>query len=82
MIPLSFEQRLTDGWRQAWRWWTMRLNAIGSLLLGFILAYPTLLPDFVHQLPKPMQDKLWLAAPVWFGAVAFARLWKQGHAEG
>ena len=31
---------LIDDWRQCWRFWSIRLGALGSALTGFFIAWP------------------------------------------
>ena len=32
----ALEKRLVDDWCLAWRWWSLRFNAVGLLILGAV----------------------------------------------
>lgn len=36
----GIRDRLVENWRSAWRWWSLRLNALGLLILGFVQFDP------------------------------------------
>lgn len=52
--------RLLPNWRQAWRWWSVRVSALGALLAAIALLAPDVVgavwsalpPDLVAQLPR------------------------------
>jgi hypothetical protein len=71
--------RLVDDWHEAWRWWTTRLNALTTILLGYILAYPNAVPDLLKQLPDDLQPLVpWVVPICWGLLVQVARMTKQG----
>lgn len=71
--------KLIEEWRSSWRWWSMRLAAIASLAVGYVLAYPDILLSTLNALPPEMRQ----AFPPFvgfalFAIVSLARLVKQG----
>ena len=62
-------------WKQSWRWASMRLHLIATLVMGFFLMTP--------QMPQEVQDLLpyWarpIAVAAWFFIGAYVRLVQQG----
>lgn len=43
--------KMIPNWRQAWRWWSVRVSAIGALLSAAALAAPDALLSAWHVLP-------------------------------
>ena len=41
--------KLIDGWRHAWRLWSVRLSAFGALLM----TWAALTPDALRRAPPP-----------------------------
>ena len=78
----KIQARLVDGWRAAWRWWSIRLNALGLLILGFVQFDPvgalyvwSLMPSAVQAvLPRNFLLILGLAL---FALAMIARLVRQ-----
>ena len=74
-------------WRQAWRWWSVRVSAFGSLLFALLTAFPdqalalwTNLPaEIREQLPDNLERAIGAAL---FAAVLFVRLIPQEEADG
>ena len=48
-------------WRKGWRMWSVRLNAVGSLLLGFLLFAP----DAILSLWATIRPEAREALPAW-----------------
>lgn len=51
--------KLIDGWRQAWRLWSVRLSALGAILTG----WAALAPDALLQLWQLLPDELHALVP-------------------
>lgn len=71
--------QLVEGWRSAWRWWSMRLHVIGTLIAGAILLVP--------QMPAEVQALIpieWRAAAIalWFILGVVARVMQQSPRAG
>lgn len=65
---------LVDGWRCAWRMWSLWMHTIGTTLGALLLIVPAM--------PKEMQELIplhWraIAVAVWFALGLWARLAKQ-----
>ena len=74
------KDRLVDDWRSAWKWVSVQLAVVGSLLIGWFLAYPETILSTLNMLPAELRP--WCPPAVSFGLfvlVLAARLWKQGH---
>ncbi len=74
--------KLTPDWRQAWRWWSVRLSALGSLLCAIALASPDALFAAWQALPADvvalLPERLATAVPMLlFMAIAAARVVQQ-----
>jgi hypothetical protein len=50
--------KLIDGWRQAWRLWSVRLSAIGAILMGWAALAPDALLQAWNALPADVQALL------------------------
>jgi hypothetical protein len=62
-------------WKQSWRWASMRLHFVATLVMGFFLMTP--------HMPQEVQDLLpyWarpIAVAAWFFIGAYVRLVQQG----
>lgn len=58
--------KLVENWRQAWRWWSVRLSALGTLLSAAALAFPDALIAVWHIIPAARLARL----PAGFVAIA------------
>ena len=47
--------KLVDNWKQAWRWWSVRLAAFGAAGAGLILAAPEAVLHAWTMLPAELQ---------------------------
>ncbi|USU06281.1 hypothetical protein NF699_06370 [Sphingomonadaceae bacterium OTU29LAMAA1] len=47
--------KLIDGWRQSWRLWSVRLSAIGAVLMGWAALTPDALLQAWNALPDDVQ---------------------------
>lgn len=80
------DKHLVPGARQAWRWWSMRLNAIGLAILAWVqfdpvsaLAVFNMMPGHVREaLPSHLLTGI---AFVFFALAMIARLVKQPALE-
>lgn len=45
---------LIQNWRQAWRWWSVRVSALGALLTALLLAAPDLAIALWQALPPEL----------------------------
>lgn len=78
----AIKVRLVDGWRQAWRWWSVRLNAIGLIILSWVQFDPVGALGVWNMMPHPVRMVLpsnfvMLAGLVLFALSMIARLVKQ-----
>lgn len=70
--------QLIPDWRQAWRWWSVRVAALAGLLGTYLLAAPETLVQVIHMLPAELRG--WvppLLGPVITAAIVVIRLAKQ-----
>jgi len=73
---------LIQDWRVAWRFWSLRLNALGTLLLGWFLLVPESMLTLWGFLPPEaraiLPPRAAMAAPlIMFVLATLARLVKQ-----
>ncbi len=50
--------RLICDWRQASKWWSVRMNAIGALLLPALTMVPSMPPEVQAMLPLKVRALL------------------------
>lgn len=75
-------QKITQ-WRRVWRWWSVRLSALATMIWAYLLASPDLLWTVVNSLPPELRDVVPPAAPIAvFVAVTIARNLQQGNGDG
>lgn len=77
--------KLIDGWRQAWRLWSVRVSALGTLLMGLVALAPDALTQAWNMLPDDLKallpEPVGKAVPfVLFAAALIARLVPQPRA--
>lgn len=76
--------KLVDEWRNAWRWWSVQLNVLGSALLSALLAFPDIAQQIWLGLPDEMKALLphnvafYVPLLLLFGG-NLARIFKQGE---
>ncbi len=77
--------KLINNWRQSWRWWSVRVSALGAIVFAFLLAAPdqvlaiwsALPPEVQALVPNAKEVGLFLTI-----AVAIARIVRQkGHGD-
>ena len=77
---------LLPDWRQAWRWWSVRLSALGTILYAAALAFPQWPLELWNMMPgevrgfMPQNFATWISFALFLGVV-FARLMPQPKAE-
>lgn len=79
--------KLIENWRQAWRLWSVRVNALGAMLLGWVLLWPESILALWSLVTPEARDLLprWLSvgAPLVLFLLALgARLVKQPDKPG
>lgn len=79
--------RLVDDWRRWHRLWSVRLNIIGSTLMGVYMAFPGLVLEVWNFMPGELKERMpprlmLLLAAGFFLAATVARMVKQkSHGE-
>lgn len=71
--------RLIDDWREASRFWSVRMNAAGALLLPLLTMVPSMPAEIQAMLPPTLRAilvGLWCVASI--GARLFAQKPKNG----
>ncbi|MHB9878307.1 DUF7940 domain-containing protein [Pacificimonas sp. ICDLI1SI03] len=63
---------LIDNWRQALRFWSVRLNAVGALIMGLVFWSPDAVLILWNMLPDAVADRLPQHIVTMVGAVLFA----------
>jgi len=75
--------RLIDDARYWWRMWSLRLAAIGSIIISYVLASPDILLRTMNDLPPDLRGYFPpVAGFMLFGLVTTVRLYKQGIKDG
>ncbi len=74
--------RLVDDWRDAWKWASVRLAALGGILTAILVASP----DFAKELWDQLPAEIRATAPTWLPVLVTAlpiivRLYKQGKSD-
>ena len=74
--------RVVDDWRDAWKWASVRLAALGGILTAILAAAPGFAKELWDQLPQDLRS----TAPAWVPVLVFAipiavRLYKQGKPD-
>jgi hypothetical protein len=64
--------RLIDNWKTAWRFWSVRLNALGLAILAFVQFDPVAALAVWNMMPAAVRDVLPRDFLVWFGVALFA----------
>lgn len=59
-------------WREASRWWSVRLSAFGSLLYAAMILMPERLLDLWTMMPAELRAMLPARADAWLGMILFA----------
>jgi hypothetical protein len=82
----KLKNRLIDDWCHAWRWWSMRFNAIGLAIMGWVQFDPVSALGVWNMMPGPVRDVLphnfvQLAGLALFALSMLARVVKQKPAD-
>lgn len=54
----KIKPRLIPDWRKAWRLWSVRLNALGLAILGWVQFDPVAALAVWNMMPAPVRDVL------------------------
>ena len=79
--------KLIDDWGKAWKFWSIRLNALGNTMLVALLAFPAIAQEIWTSLPMEVKSILPSSIAYWipvaiFIASGIARLVRQGKTDG
>lgn len=55
---VKLRDRLVDNWCHAWRWWSVRFNALGLAILGFVSFDPVAALGVWNMLPAEVRAHL------------------------
>lgn len=66
--------RLVDDWREAMRWWSVRMTALGGLLMSALAMIPAMPNEIQQLLPPSVRVAI---AGLWVAASIYARVAKQ-----
>lgn len=70
----KIEARLVDGWRSAWRWWSVQMHLIASAVLMLAQLAPVMPPEVQKVIPQPWGA---IITALWTLLGLYARLVKQ-----
>lgn len=78
----KIKDHLVDNWYLAWRWWSMRLNAIGLVILSYVQFDPIGALQVWNMMPHPVRmflpsNFLMIIGLILFGLSMLARVVKQ-----
>lgn len=74
--------RVVDDWRNAWKWASVRLAALGGVIVAAITGAPGFAKELWDQLPQDVRTTLPVWAPVLVTALPIlVRLYKQGKPD-
>lgn len=71
--------RISDDWRQSWRFGSVRLHAIATALAVYMADNPTALRELVAQLPPVYGSRfpiLIAAGSLWLAVGWLVRVWR------
>jgi hypothetical protein len=68
------KSKLVDDWRDARRWWSVRINAIGMVILPLLVMVPALPTEIQAMMPPTYRA---IAVALWCAASIAARMIKQ-----
>lgn len=73
-------ERLVADWRSSWRWLSVQLAGLVSLVVGFIFADPEILMRLLNLLTPEARVMISpFVSLALLVVVVGVRLWKQGH---
>jgi hypothetical protein len=73
MILAALKARLVDDWRDAAKWWSVRWNAVGALVLPLMQAVPSMPPEVQAVFPVAVRAAvacLWCVVAIYFRVYA------------
>ena len=78
--------KLISEWKQAWRYWSVKLNALGLAIMGYLWFDPSAVLYIVNLMPPAVRQLLPFHIEAFIGATFFAlamisRLVKQPKAQ-
>lgn len=50
--------KFIESWKSGWRWWSVKLNAIGLFIMGFLWFDPTAVLYVVNLMPPGVRHAL------------------------
>ena len=71
-------RKMIDNWRDAWKFWSLRLHVVATFAAGFLLMTPQMPEEIQNLLPdwlKPIAIAAWLLIGI------YVRLVKQGPSQ-
>lgn len=68
------EARLVADWRDALKWWSVRWNAAGAVLMPLLMSVPSMPPEIQALLPESLRAVI---AALWCSAAIGFRVWGQ-----
>lgn len=71
---MNLRDRLVDDWCHAWRWWSVRMTALGGLLMSALAMIPVLPVEIQALFPPSVRVAV---AGLWVAASIYARVAKQ-----
>lgn len=66
--------RLVEGWRSAWRWYSMQLHVIGTMLASMLVIMPQMPAEVQRAIPEEWRV---FAIAAWFVLGVLARVTQQ-----
>ncbi|MGH6659728.1 MAG: hypothetical protein ACREBP_01015 [Sphingomicrobium sp.] len=83
----KIKRHLVDNWRHAWRWWSLRFNALGLLILSFVSFDPVGALGVWNMMPPEVRAYLPHNFVLWVGGIfmflsMLARVTKQKKPNG
>lgn len=72
------DHKLIENWKEAWKFWSVRFDAIKAAMIAFALASPDVIVQLMALMPHWMQDAFPpLVVIGLFGASFLLRILKQ-----
>jgi hypothetical protein len=66
--------KLVDGWQRAWRWYSVQMHALGTIVLGMLLLTPQMPTEIQAIVPMKLRAVL---IGLWALGGLYARVHKQ-----
>lgn len=71
MFKALLQRKLIPNWRDWWRMGSLRLHALGTLVVGFLLMVPTMPLEVQELIPAQYRA---IAIAIWFIGAGYIRL--------